>query len=94
MVPLYSGRSAGFSMSVFNTGGTLAFGVGPLFVTWYAQRYGLEALPLPCCSGLALAYIYFVVPAPPSEGMRRLGFLATIRESLGDAWRPISSSGW
>ena len=28
MVPLYAGNKAGLSMSVFNTGGTLAFGVG------------------------------------------------------------------
>ena len=29
MVPLYAGRNAGLSMSIFNTGGTLAFAVSP-----------------------------------------------------------------
>ena len=29
MIPLYSGNRKGFCMSVFNTGGTLAFAVGP-----------------------------------------------------------------
>ena len=33
LVPVYSGHKTGFAMSVFNTGGAFAFGVGPLFVT-------------------------------------------------------------
>lgn len=91
LVPVYSGSKAGFAMSVFNTGGTLAFGVGPLFVTWYAGCFGLEALPLTMVFGLLVAlYLYRVVPAPRSEGMRNLGFLGSIRESLGGAWRVIA----
>ena len=91
MVPLYAGNNAGFSMSVFNTGGTLAFGVGPLFITWYAAQYGLGALPATMAFGLAvLIYLYFAVPAPQSEGMRHLGFFGAIRESLGGAWKSIA----
>lgn len=91
MVPLYAGRNAGFSMSVFNTGGTLAFGVGPLFITWYAAQYGLAALPATMAFGLAvIAYLYFTVPVPQSEGMRHLGFFGAIRESLGGAWKSIA----
>ncbi|WP_373500812.1 MFS transporter [Desulfococcus sp.] len=91
MVPLYSGGNAGFSMSVFNTGGTLAFGVGPLFITWYAVRYGLSALPATMVFGLAvLVYLFFAVPRPQSEGMRHLGFFGAVRESLGDAWKSIA----
>ena len=91
MVPLYAGRNAGFSMSVFNTGGTLAFGVGPLFITWYAAQYGLAALPATMAFGLAvIAYLYFTVPVPQSEGMRHLGFFGAIRESMGSAWKSIA----
>jgi FSR family fosmidomycin resistance protein-like MFS transporter len=91
MVPLYAGRKAGLSMSIFNTGGTLAFGVGPLFVTWYAARYGLEALPATMVLGLLVgAYLYVVLPSPPNEGLTQSGFLGAIRESLGDAWKPIA----
>lgn len=91
MVPLYSGGNAGFAMSVFNTGGTLAFGVGPLFVTWYAARYGLSALPVTMVLGLSVfVYVYFAVPQPQSEGMRHLGFFGAVRESLGDAWKIIA----
>jgi len=52
LVPVYSGSKTGFAMSVFNTGGTLAFGLGPLFITWYAARFGLKALPFTMVLGL------------------------------------------
>lgn len=90
MVPLYSGRNPGFAMSVFNTGGTLAFGIGPLFITWYASRYGLVAMPYTMVLGvLAAVYLFAVVPSPQSEGMRSLGFMGSIKESLGSAWKAI-----
>jgi MFS transporter, FSR family, fosmidomycin resistance protein len=90
MVPLYSGRKAGFAMSVFNTGGTLAFGIGPLFITWYADRFGLNALPLTIIFGLGVAwYLYFIVPVPGSEGLRRLGFWGSVKESLGSVWKTV-----
>jgi MFS transporter, FSR family, fosmidomycin resistance protein len=91
MVPLYAGRHIGFSMSVFNTGGTFAFGVGPLFVTWYAARFGLAALPFCMIFGvLTTAYLVFAIPKPESEGLKLLGFFGALRESLGSAWKPIS----
>jgi len=90
MVPVYSGNKAGFAMSIFNTGGTLAFGVGPLFITWYAERFGLNALPLTIIFGLGVAwYLYMIVPVPQSEGLGRLGFLGSVRESLGGVWKSI-----
>jgi FSR family fosmidomycin resistance protein-like MFS transporter len=90
MIPLYAGRNAGMSMSVFNTGGTLAFSMGPIFITWYAANFGLEALPAVMVFGLAVGvYLYFAVPAPQSEGLRHLGFFGSMKESLGIAWKPI-----
>jgi FSR family fosmidomycin resistance protein-like MFS transporter len=91
MVPLYAGRKAGFSMSIFNTGGTLAFGVGPLFITWYAARFGLSALPATMALGLMMAvYLYLTLPSPPNEGLQKNGFLGAIRESLGEAWKSVA----
>ena len=91
MVPLYAGRHSGLSMSVFNTGGTLAFGVGPLFVTWYVAAHGLSALPLTMVLGLMVAiYLFIAVPQPISEGMKNLGFFGSIRETLGPAAKPIA----
>lgn len=91
MVPLYAGSKAGFSMSVFNTGGTLAFGLGPLFITWYVASFGLEAMPWTMLAGLAvLIYLYRVIPRPQSEGMRRNGFIDALKESLGAAWKIVA----
>ena len=46
MVPLYAGRKLGLAMSIYNTAGTLAFAVGPIFITWYVARFGLGAMPV------------------------------------------------
>lgn len=91
MVPLYAGSKAGLSMSVFNTGGTLAFGLGPLFITWYVASYGLTAMPWTMLAGLlVLLYLYRVIPRPQSEGMRRNGFFGALKESLGPAWKVVA----
>ncbi len=90
LVPVYSGSKAGFAMSVFNTGGTMAFGVGPLFITWYATRYGLDRLPFTMALGLlVVAYLLRAVPLPQSEGLGRMGFLRSLQYSLGRVWKPI-----
>ncbi|MGD9251505.1 MAG: MFS transporter [Desulfobacterales bacterium] len=91
MVPIYAGRRAGLSMSIFNTGGTLAFGLGPLFITWYAVRFGLGAVPLTMVLGLVLAlYLFLTLPAPPAAVETTHGFLATLRVSLGPAWKAVA----
>ena len=91
MVPLYAGRKVSFSMSIFNTGGTLAFGLGPLFITWYVASFGLTAMPGTMIAGLLVfVYLLTVIPPPQSEGMRRFGFLGTLKESLGDVWKIIA----
>ena len=91
MVPLYAGTKAGFSMSVFNTGGTLAFSLGPLFITWYVAYFGLTAMPFTMIIGLLiLAFLLTVIPKPQSEGLKRSGFFGALRESLGSAWKIVS----
>lgn len=91
MVPLYAGSKAGFSMSVFNTGGTLAFGLGPLFITWYVACFGLSAMPVTMIAGLLLlVYLFRVIPQPQSEGMTGKSFLGALKESLGDAWKVVA----
>jgi len=91
MVPVYSGNRAGFAMSVFNTGGTFAFGVGPLFITWYAARFGLDAVPFTMILGLSVfVWIYMILPCPAGEGLRHLGFIGSIKDSLGSAWKTVT----
>jgi len=90
MVPLYAGRNPGLSMSIFNTGGTLAFAIGPLFITWYAGALGLKAVPATMLIGLATAaYLYVVLPQPQSEGLRSRGFFGSLRDTIGDVWKAI-----
>lgn len=91
MVPVYAGSKVSFSMSVFNTGGTMAFGLGPLFITWYVTKFGLTALPLTMIAGLIiLAILLIIIPKPQSEGLSRSGFLAALKESLGNTWKIIA----
>jgi FSR family fosmidomycin resistance protein-like MFS transporter len=90
MVPLYAGPKLGLAMSIYNTAGTLAFGVGPIFITLYVARFGLGAMPATMAMGL-LVWIYFyrVIPKPQGNGMAQYGFLETLRQTLGSVWQPI-----
>jgi FSR family fosmidomycin resistance protein-like MFS transporter len=90
MVPLYAGNRAGFCLSIYNTGGTLAFALGPVFITWYVVRFGLEAMPFTVVLG-AFAFLFCLkyLPTPISENLSHLGFVGSIRESLGKVYKPI-----
>ncbi len=90
MIPLYSGHRTGFSLSIFNTGGTLAFAVGPVFITWYVTRFGLEQMPYTIIMG-AIAFFFCVkyLPVPVSENLSHLGFIGSIKETLGKVYKPI-----
>jgi FSR family fosmidomycin resistance protein-like MFS transporter len=90
MVPLYAGRKLGLAMSVYNTAGTLAFGVGPIFITWYVARFGLGAMPATMGIGLLIwIYFYWAIPKPEGDDMAQYGFLETLRQTLGSVWQPI-----
>jgi FSR family fosmidomycin resistance protein-like MFS transporter len=90
MVSTYAGRHFGFSMSIFNMGGTLAFGVGPLFISYFVGSYGLERSPFTMIFGLmVLALLLKITPPPQVEGLRNLGFIGSIRETFGTVWKSI-----
>jgi FSR family fosmidomycin resistance protein-like MFS transporter len=90
MVPQYAGRSLGLAMSIYNTAGTLAFGVGPIFITWYVAQFGLRAMPMTMAIGLLIwIYFYWAIPRPKGDEMAQYGFLETIRQTLGSVWQPI-----
>ena len=90
MVPVYGGLHTGFSMSVFNTGGTLAFGIGPLFITWFVELFGLSAMPATMLIGLmALVFLYQVIPVPEVEALNHNGFFESLKQTLGHVWRPV-----
>lgn len=90
MVPLYAGHNPGLAMSIYNTAGTLAFGLGPIFITWYVARFGLGAMPATMIIGLLIwIYFYWIIPEPQGDDMAQYGFLETLRLSLGSVWHPI-----
>jgi FSR family fosmidomycin resistance protein-like MFS transporter len=92
MVPQYAGRKLGLAMSIYNTAGTLAFGVGPIFITWYVAEFGLRAMPVTMAIGLPIwIYFYWVIPKPKGDDMAQYGFLETLRQTLGSVWQPILS---
>jgi FSR family fosmidomycin resistance protein-like MFS transporter len=90
MIANYAGRHFGLSVSIFNMGGTLAFGVGPLFIAWLVSRWGLEAVFWTAIPGIVLMVLLFkMTPRPLGEGLRGQGFFGAIREAFGEAWKPV-----
>lgn len=91
MVSTFAGRHFGLCMSIFNMGGTLSFGIGPLFITWLVAAHGLGAMPYSLLVGLpAMAFLVAVVPAPEAEGFKDLGLVGSLREAFGDCWKPVA----
>lgn len=90
MVSTYSGRHFGFSMSIFNMGGTLAFAVGPLFITYCVTFYGLRTSPYTMIFGLAAMVLLFkIIPLPQGEGLKSLGFAGSLSAVLGPVWKSM-----
>lgn len=90
MVATYSGRRLGLSMSLFNMGGTAAFGIGPMFIALFVGAYGLRFMPATMALGLVLILVLFrTVPAPLGEGLRGMGFFGSMREVFGGVWKQV-----
>ncbi|MEW6752269.1 MAG: MFS transporter [Candidatus Latescibacterota bacterium] len=77
-----SGRSRAFGLALFTFGGTLALGLTPLWVTTYADRFGLEHLPFLALPGLLMAMALGRVV--PLDNPRRQG------QSYGLMWRALA----
>jgi FSR family fosmidomycin resistance protein-like MFS transporter len=60
------GDRPGLSMSVYITGGTLGFAIGPLMFAPFAQRYGLAWTPVLALPGLIVIAL-FLARVPPLE---------------------------
>jgi MFS transporter, FSR family, fosmidomycin resistance protein len=71
------GDRQGLAMSVYITGGTLGFSLGPLCFAPFAQRFGLEWTPILALPGLAVvAFFVRRVPRIPLHASTRRGFAA------------------
>jgi len=90
MVSTYSGRHFGFSMSVFILGGTLAYGTGPIFITYFVRFWDLGASPITMIFGLTvMVFLFRTVPFPEGENLGEFGFIGSIKEVLGTVWKSI-----
>ena len=90
MVNAHAGPQKSFAMSLFQVGGTAAFGVGPLVAGWVVTEYGLAYLPWVSLFGLAcVALVWFVMPVPASEGLKSHGFFAALREAFGGVYKSV-----
>ena len=58
------GERRGLAMSVYITGGTLGFALGPLCFAPFAERFGIEWTPLLALPGLAVV-AFFLSRVPP-----------------------------
>jgi FSR family fosmidomycin resistance protein-like MFS transporter len=71
------GERRGLAMSVYITGGTLGFSLGPLFFAPFAEHFGLQWTPLLALPGLAIvAFFIRRVPPIPLHPSERRGFSA------------------
>ena len=65
MIAAYAGRNFSLCMSVFNAGGTMAFGVGPILITALVAAFGMPGTVYSMGIGLPLmALLYHMVPRP------------------------------
>lgn len=91
MISTYAGRHFSFCMSIFNAGGTLAFAAGPILITTLVHAYGLSGMVLSMAIGLPLMVVLFkLVPRPEGEGLAGHGFLGSLKEALGGAWKSVA----
>ena len=91
MISSYAGRHFSFCMSIFNMGGTLAFGVGPILITLLVRAYGIQGTLLSMLIGIPLIVALFkLVPRPEGEGLASHGFIGSLKEALGEAWKAIA----
>lgn len=90
MVSAYAGRHTGLSMSLFGLGGMLGYTIGPVVLAGYVTVFGLDRLPNTTLFGLlAFVILVILVPVPTGPGLKQHNFFASIRNSIGDVWKPI-----
>ncbi len=90
MISDFAGRHVGFSLAIFNVGGTLAFALGPIFISWQVGTFGLQSMPWAIAIGLAVvAFLYKALPVPPDTGLGGQSLLGSIKATFGAVWKPI-----
>ena len=77
-------------MSLFGLGGTLGFTLGPIVCSAYVTLWGMHRLPILTLFGvLVFAVLFIMIPASNGSGHTRKDFFGSLKESIGDVWKPI-----
>ena len=90
MVSIFAGRKLGLSLSLFSMGGTLAFAVGPLFISAVVDVFGLSATAYTMVIGLvSVFFIGRILPNPQTRQLKNFGFFKSMKEAIGPVWRSL-----
>ncbi len=90
MVSVFAGRRTGLAMSLFGLGGTLGFTVGPIVCSGYVTLMGMQRLPMLTLFGVLVFVVLFImIPSTNGAGHKRKDFIGSLKESIGDVWKPI-----
>jgi FSR family fosmidomycin resistance protein-like MFS transporter len=90
MVSVFAGRRTGLAMSFFGLGGTLGFTLGPIVCSGYVTFMGMQRLPVLTLFGVLVFVVLFImIPSTDRGDHKRKDFIGTLKESIGDVWRPI-----
>ncbi len=90
MVSVFAGRRTGLAMSLFGLGGTLGFTLGPIVCSGYVTLMGMQRLPMLTLFGVLVFVVLFImIPSTNGAGHKRKDFIGSLKESIGDVWKPI-----
>jgi FSR family fosmidomycin resistance protein-like MFS transporter len=81
--------SRSVAMSIFITGGTLGFSLGPLFAVWVAGRFGIDKTWIAALPGLVVALVFLAWFARRPAGRRDRGPRPALAE-LRPVLRPLA----
>jgi MFS transporter, FSR family, fosmidomycin resistance protein len=78
----------GLGMSIFVSSGTIGYALGPIFITYAVELFGLGHSYVVVIPGIVVFLsLYFLLPSLEHSSKRRVG--ANLRGSLGKHWRAL-----
>jgi len=90
MVYSFAGSRFAFSMAFYNFGGTLAFGLGPVFITLFCGSLRTALIVL-CRDSRSDRHLFHLQESPSAshEGLRNFGFIGSLKEVFGGVWKSV-----
>jgi FSR family fosmidomycin resistance protein-like MFS transporter len=87
----HAGRNLGPSMSFYITGGTFAFALGPIFISYFTTRFGFAWAPLTMIFGLVvMVFLYRIIPVPETSISSSQSLMDSLKQVFGPVWKTIA----